>query len=309
MIIKDKIKGALYGIAVGDALGAPLEGWGAKSIMDKFGVIKDLQQFDAAWALGEFTDDTWLTLATARAYDDDIEFVPEKAGAAMVIWMRANGKGIGGLTNKALANISSGRTDIYNSGKKALASSGNRGAGNGSLMRCIATGLVHQSHGLDDIIRESTILSEITHSDPRCVAACVGYNVIVAGLLEDKGFSELAKYASDIVKPINEETALVFLGKANGDPHSYDTNDRREMGYVLKALDRALVALRDGELEQQLIQIVNEGGDVDTNAAIAGGLLGAKFGFSAIPQRWIDPLMNKDEIDEAVEVLNNYRER
>lgn len=311
MDIQNKIKGAIYGIAVGDAMGAPWEGWRPKMIFDKFAVIKDMMQFDQAWALGEFTDDTWLTLATARAYDDG-QFNPQKAGESMVIWQRAIGKGIGRLTNAALSNLGSGRCDIYTAGKKALASHTitNRGASNGSLMKCISTGLVHTSERKDFIIKESTILSEITHADPKCVASCVGYNIVAAGLLEGRPLTVLLREAQETTKDISEETSEVFDYVANGESSRFNPDVMQGIGYVLRALDRALIAVRDAvSFEDEMIKVINEGGDTDTNAAIAGGLLGVRFGFDEIPERWVEPLLEKDELDDAIGIIETYRSK
>jgi len=86
------------------------------------------------------------------------------------------------------------------------------------------------------------------------------------------------------------------------------------MGFVLRALDRALTSANNAintgsSFEDEITAIANEGGDADTNAAIAGGLLGAMYGFDVIPKRWVDALLNKEEIDEAVDLLTKYRER
>ena len=304
--MNDKIKGALYGIAVGDVLGAPIEGWRPKDINAKFGMVKDVMGFDNFKA-GEFTDDTWLTLATARAYDDTT-FAPEKAAASMVIWMRTIGKGIGKLTNAALSHISAGREDIYHSGHRALSNvGGHRGASNGSLMRCISTGLVHSSSS-KDLIDETKILSEITHVDPRCVASCVGYNIVVAGLLENRAFPILLLEAENEIRKISIETADIFKDIRDGKPSKFDPNLMNEIGFVHRALERSLIAARDAtDFESEMIKVVNEGGDTDTNAAISGGLLGIKFGFSSIPKRWTDAILERSEIDEAVQLLEKYR--
>jgi ADP-ribosyl-[dinitrogen reductase] hydrolase len=316
MSIKDRIKGAIYGVAVSDALGSCCEGFRPGDIRNLYGVVKD-HRGGGNWSPGEFTDDTWLTLAACRAYDDKtFRFNPQMAGDAMVMWMRKIGKGIGLLTNVALSHLSSGRGDIYTSGKKAIA---NRkpggGAGNGSLMRCIATGLVHSVNQIDDITTESTIISEITHADPRCVAACVGYNIIVAGLLVGRDFNDLCIIASNKTSHIDKDTSNIFYKKALGEPYGYAPSDMKHMGYVLRALDRSLAAMnntiKSNSFEDEIIAVVNEGGDADTNAAISGGLLGAYHGFKAIPKRWVDGLFDDEiqELDEAVEILTSYRNK
>ncbi|HDZ14077.1 MAG TPA: hypothetical protein ENH60_04165, partial [Pricia sp.] len=241
MKVEDRIRGCLYGIAVADALGACWEGWRPKDIESKFGRVTEMESM-GAWGLGEFTDDTFLTLATCRAYNEmngQKVFSPEYAGEAMIAWMQNLGKGIGVLTSRALANISSGRTDVYGSGHKASASSVNRGAGNGSLMRCSATGLVRGLDEIDTIIEESTILSEITHSDSRCVAACVGYNIILSGILEDENLYTLLGLAAEKTASINQETSDMFDTHKKGMGTSYNIHEMVSIGYVLRALDCA----------------------------------------------------------------------
>lgn len=305
MIKEEIVKGSIYGIAAGDALGAPCEFLPPMSIMSTLGTHQTMKA-SRGWAVGEFTDDTWLTLATARAYENyrTSGLNPTAAGAAMVIWARVLGKGIGGMTACALGNLASGRSTVFESGHKALQSRPNQGAGNGSLMRCASTGLMHSTAEIDIIIKESAILSEITHADPRCVAACVGYNIILAHVMEEKPFDEALKTALAAIKPINEETYIITEDVLNGGKYTFSIDDMKQQGYVLLTYERALIALRDGKnFRDPLVDIVNEGGDADTNGAVAGGLLGAKFGYSAIPSDWVRDLKNKDELDEAVAIL------
>jgi ADP-ribosyl-[dinitrogen reductase] hydrolase len=311
MKIEDRIKGCIYGVAAGDALGACWEGWRPTQIMGKFGRVTEMESF-GTWQLGEFTDDTWLTLAAARAYSGD-EFDPESAAKAMVIWMSVNGRGIGVLTNRALAHIRSGRAQWYEAGTKALASMGNnRGAGNGSLMRCSPTGLVRKYTDLDRIIDESSMVSEMTHSDMRCKAACSGYNILLAAIFDDVDPQQALNTAWIRTQPMNAEVSDTFQRAIRREDSYFDVNDMQGIGYVVRALDRALVAYTDAidgdsGFEEYICDIVTEGGDCDTNAAIAGGLLGAYYGFDVIPKRWVDKLMWKDELDEAVDLLVEFR--
>jgi len=72
---------------------------------------------------------------------------------------------------------------------------------------------------------------------------------------------------------------------------------QREIGFVLTALRVAFwAAMRADSFEQAVVDAANLGGDADTNAAVTGALAGARFGASAIPQRWIEPLRAKEHI-------------
>ena len=71
-------------------------------------------------------------------------------------------------------------------------------------------------------------------------------------------------------------------------------------GWVIHSFRTAVAALVDAEhegLETTLISVANRGGDADTNAAIAGGLLGARHGATAVPDRWVKLLEQRDHIN------------
>src|SRR5213079_3424078 len=73
---------------------------------------------------------------------------------------------------------------------------------------------------------------------------------------------------------------------------------RSEAGSALTAIAVALAAFFNAEdFEQGLVWAVNLGGDADTNGAVTGAMLGARFGASAIPQRWLDPLERRAEVE------------
>lgn len=72
---------------------------------------------------------------------------------------------------------------------------------------------------------------------------------------------------------------------------------QREIGFVLTALRVAFwAAMRADSFEQAVVDAANLGGDADTNAAVTGALAGARFGAGAIPQRWLEPLRDRDVI-------------
>lgn len=307
MTKEEIIKGSIYGVAVGDALGAPCEFMKPAAVKARFGV-HDKMVKTATWKLGEFTDDTWLTLATTRAYENykTKGLDAPAAGDAMLIWMRTIGKGIGGLTARALGKLSSKQCTVFESGKQAATNAAHGSAGNGSLMRCASTGLIHNCTEINKIIEESTILSEITHADPRCVAACVAYNIILAHIADGKTFEEGMTKALDAIVSINEATHIITADVLKGGAHTFNLDEQNNRGYVLRSYERALIALRDGkDFKNTMIEIVNEGGDADTNGAIAGGLLGAKFGYGSIPNEWVYTLRDKDELDEAITIILN----
>ena len=80
--------------------------------------------------------------------------------------------------------------------------------------------------------------------------------------------------------------------------------DDYAMGYTLKTLAAALWPLYHcHSFEEGLLKVVNAGGDADTNAAVACSLLGAKYGYSIIPRKYIDGLVRKEYLDNVAKQL------
>jgi ADP-ribosyl-[dinitrogen reductase] hydrolase len=286
--IQARRRAALLGLAVGDALGVPAEFMEPKAIVDAFGRIdKLLGGGPFRFAPGETTDDTALAVATAAAYAaEEPECDLPLAAERMMGWLASGPKDVGGQTRRAIEALQRG-VEPSRAGEEA--SRGGASAGNGSLMRCLATGLLRLP---DDplLVDESVALSRLTHDDSRCVAACVAFNAVLSTLVHGFGGVEagLARGAQ-LAAPFDEETGRLVEGvMQRRPPRILGTS----IGYVLYCLERALIAARDGvDLRESLIEIVHEGGDTDTNAAVAGALLGAKLGLAALPSGWLAALV------------------
>ena len=281
----ERRQGAWLGLMCGDALGAGVEFMTADQIRAKHGRVTEMLGGGVFnWAPGETTDDTALAVATAAAYDGD-DFVLERASDAMVAWLKTGPKDVGNLTRRALSMVASG-TPAREAGARCL-ESGGANAGNGSLMRCLSTGLVRAP---DDarLVEESVLLSSVTHADSRCTAACMAYNVMLASLVNGGGLERGFQTAASLARTLNEEVAALVEDVAAAGTPRFQT---KPIGFVLLCLERALLAVRDApNFEDALVDVVNEGGDADTNAAVAGALLGARFGTGAIPERWVRAL-------------------
>ncbi len=189
-----------------------------------------------------------------------------------------------------------------------LAGAGIDQAGNGSLMRCIPVAVAVRDP--ERRVLESMEISAITHNDPRCTIACASYNEIAGALLD----GALPAEAVDV----GSAAALSLGGAAVADAIAFGRRlspatmaatgqtwlDGEAAGYVLDSLTLAVAAVVDlRPLHDVLIDIVRIGNDTDTNAAIAGGLLGARDGSNAIPQAWRSTLQYANEFASAAERL------
>jgi ADP-ribosyl-[dinitrogen reductase] hydrolase len=293
----DRFRGCLVGLAVGDALGAPAEFLKEHQVAKAFGVLRDFHdspEYDA----GEFTDDTSMALALAEAIIDAGTVDAESISEAFIRWMRTDGRGIGGLTYQALRLIEKGSSPI-DAGLKAWESTDRTSAGNGAVMRCAPVGLLHwRNQGM--LIHDSLLTSRITHYDPRCCWSCVAVNSAIAAMLRDEEpFDAALKAVAGQCRELE-----YALHDSQTDGLGVMDLDGSDMGYTLLTTQAAFAALREHDsFEQGVISMVHKGGDADTNAAVAGALLGARYGLSAIPSRWVDELEGLERVLAAADGL------
>ncbi|KAK4465312.1 ADP-ribosylation/Crystallin J1 [Cladorrhinum samala] len=348
---ESRIKGALLGVHAGDSLGATVEFNPWKTIQAKYpnGLRDIVGGGSFRWAPGAATDDTDLTRAVLLAYYDSAKHKkqgsdPQDSGSKgsdslvqtaakyMLDWYEGNNwpgraKGrrpndVGGATATALSAFGKSR-DPTKSG------CGEGNAGNGSLMRCIATGLFQSDP--QKLVEESEAISKVTHGDSECVISCAVYNVMVRELVGGKTPNEAWDAGMDLVNKMKEKenrnrngyrykaaahiekvlngAKVVSLHDLASNGPLKSANWKTELpfdasGYVLESLKLAVAAMLDERsLEDVLVDVVRVGRDTDTNGAIAGGLLGARDGVEAIPPRWLEQLQFRNEFEEIVDYI------
>jgi ADP-ribosyl-[dinitrogen reductase] hydrolase len=279
----DKIQAGLLGLAAGDALGAPLEFLSREEVR-ALGTQTEIVGGGAlGWRPGQGTDDTDLAYAVARAYVDgySLELVADN----FLRWLSDHPRDVGRTTAEALSRLWRGR-DPRASGCAPGA------AGNGALMRAIATGLARPDPGARR--REAAEIAAITHTDQRCVDASVAYCDLVDALLD--GCSAGAAVERVLrATPISAGEVTAAIERA-ADP-GLEPAGLRSSGFVLDTLEVAVWALlQPAPLEATLVEVVNLGDDADTAGAVAGGLLGVRDGAAAIPARWLDRLEYRDRL-------------
>ncbi len=299
----DRFKGCLVGLAVGDALGAPLEFMTAAQIRSAHGTVRDF--LGGGWqklSPGETTDDTALMRCLAQSYLARSAFDPADILDRFLGWLSTNPPDVGNLTRTALQAYAVGR-DPATAGREAWEASGRQSAGNGAVMRCAPTGLLRAAD-FKTLERESIIGSQLTHFDPRCCQSCVAVNYAIAQLLAGEDLpvvhNNLLSYFLENADPFMASVVEAALSEM---PDPADISGPMQ-GYTFLTTHTALWALFNADsFESGLVTVVNLGGDADTNGAVAGALLGARFGYDAIPERWRDGLSGESEIvREAIEL-------
>ena len=294
---KARFIGALLGAAAGEALGAPHENKKAADVSAPREITGG-----GIWAAGEPTDDIDLTLVLLRSIVSRKKFDLDDVAHGLIKWFAGKPKDVGKLTRAALENLRAGEPPAQ-SGAIAWEDSERKSAGNGSVMCCAPIGLLHVKN-LDGLADDAVAHSRITHYDPRCVGACVGVATAVALLVRGGADAEEAVSRAATAAGVHSDDALAAIER--GALHKPgDLNvDGDNRGFVLRTLEIAFAALASAtSLEEGLVSVVSRGGDTDTNACVAGALLGAKFGKSQVPDRWVGKLKAAPELTSLAEQL------
>lgn len=311
----DRARGAMVGLAVGNLFGICFEGWSRDRIRRRYP-----EGIREVTALPGYPDDDdiaqAIVLAEAAAAGP---LCLDNLGRRFWDWAETNGAGMGGLTGRVLSRyggrypqrlLRNRRTgcarepagvSIEGASRTAWARAGQFGnAGNGALMRC-APIAIRWFRDPVALARNSYVSAVPTHWDRRCGWSCVVLNFAIAGALRGEWLSadelleasikgvrgslaELERYGVEdrIPASVRHTVEQAWCSEVE-DLHL----DGRNRGYTLLTLKAALASYwRATGFEGGLRDIVEAGGDTDTNGAVVGAVLGARFGAQGIPCRW-----------------------
>jgi ADP-ribosyl-[dinitrogen reductase] hydrolase len=295
----DRAVGVLLGLACGDALGRPVEGLPPAEIASRYGRLVDMVGDGVHHQPpGTLTDDTDLALCIARSLVDRGGFAPTDVAERFVAWYEAGPIGMGRMTADAVRNLQEG-VPWDEAGRRVWRNRPEgENAGNGSVMRCApyAVAFAHDPDRLETVSRQS---SAITHADPRCTAACAVLNATLAAILVgDADGPEALAVARERVDDVPDQLIRVL------DDVPLARERCRTTAYVVDTLVTSLsVGLTADSIEQGIVEAVNLGGDTDTIGAVTGAVVGARFGASPLPERWLSVLDRADELRETAERL------
>ena len=296
------VKGAIFGLAVADALGVPVE-FEPREKLQKNPVNKMLGFGSHAVPKGTWSDDTSMALCTLNSIAqkgkiDLVDNILEFSKWAENGYMTPHGEmfDIGRTTLTSLRNYWKSK-NVYTCGGKS-----DYDNGNGSLMRIIPVSLYNHFKNLSkkESIRNVHEVSALTHAHERSLIACGIYDFIVRELIKSP-------------KKVSVNIALKKAQKQYVDYKEIKRYDRifneafintninqiKSSGYVVDTLEAAIWCLLNTDnYKDCVLKAVNLGEDTDTFAAVAGGLAGILYGYNNIPQEWINTLVKNDMISE-----------
>lgn len=253
MYKRNKIAGAIYGFAIGDAMGATTEFMSEEQIKKTFGKVTDI--IGGGWLnlkAGEVTDDTQMTMCVMNALMRTLNEADPMGYMFMmecrkefIKWYKSGPKDVGGQCSRAINYMmNTHHIGMYRE-DEAL--------GNGSLMRAMPCAILDK-----ELLNE--LQGRMTHNNWKCTQAILNYSRLIQDYIDGNLYTNKVK---GLLEP---------------------------SGYFWNTFNNSIYWSNQDTFEEAILGAVNHGGDADTIAAIAGSLAGAKFGFDKIPSRWIEQL-------------------
>jgi ADP-ribosyl-[dinitrogen reductase] hydrolase len=306
MDLRDRQRGAMLGLAIGDALGAAVEFKPPGSFPEVTGYRGGGPH---RLEPGEWTDDTSMALALA----DSIALVGwnlDDQAKRYVAWLTTGAYSVNGrvfdvgITTRYSLKRYGETGDAFHSGDPSP-----RASGNGSIMRLAPVPVAYLRLFPDQInllVERLVESSRPTHRSEQCLSACAYMGTIMCGLLcglareevLDAGWTPLAQVEKQY--PLHPEIREIARG-------SFRTKRPPEImgsGYVVKSLEAALWAFHDADsFQDAVLRAVNLGDDADTTGAVCGQFAGAFFGESRIPEELRTGLAARDQIEPILKRL------
>ena len=289
--IDDRVTGTLVGLATGDALGAPLEFKSRERIRKDYPEPLTEMTASPLWKKGEFTDDTQMALILAESLLCNHRLDSGDVGARFQRWAET-AKDVGMQTRRVLRRPAY-TADPIESAHRDYLEYPHQSAGNGALMRCAPLALF-RLESLPLLIECSRRSAAITHGDPKAHGSCVLLNAWIRQII----LHQTRDARSEVFELLPERERTVWSRWR--DIGRYPESQIRSGGYTVDTLEAATWSfLTTSSFEEAVVCAANLGDDSDTVAAITGALAGAFYGYSAIPQRWLDELVSLEYICET----------
>lgn len=324
MLTKSKIEGLFFGIAIGDALGIPVESYSKERIEKEFGRITKYKsaknhKYMGTTIPGTWSDDTQLTLAVAQSIIESKGFDIENQIKWHIKAFDETTAGWGKSTRFSVMNLKNGATFPECSRLDFLGA----GSGNGVPMKIAPLGLLEAIAPSKSIIEDIVKFSSLTHSSKMAAISGLIHVGAIRYLLwcspdrfdKEAFMSSLSNYLEFDLSLFNELNDseddiknLVLKRVFELDKSIFTTPEHfiKEFNggtcYVYNSLPFCYsFFLYNPYQYKTFIDIVNAGGDTDTNASIVGGMLGALHGIEFFPEILIETLDKKDHIKEIVD--------
>lgn len=298
-------KGCMYGLAIGDALGAPVEFLSVEQIYQRYGKegMRDFVQYNNL-GYANYTDDTQMSIAIAKALimagHENLETIMDNISKQFIEWLDSP------ENNRAPGNTCISGCVRLKKGTHWSKSGSEWSKGCGSAMRSAPIGLFYYDN-IEKLIEVSIASSKITHAHPTALAASVGTAYLTALAVKKEEISTMIDRLCTVTKNISPE----FVEKINQindvlDLDSANAFEKLGGGWIgEEAVACALYCFLCSPCNytKTVLKAINSSGDSDSIGCIAGAISGAYNGIENIPEKWVKNIENLRLLDEIADKL------
>jgi len=315
---KDFIKSGIIGLAIGDALGVPVE-FKPRTVIAKNPVVDMIGYGTHNQPAGTWSDDSSLAfcLAEMLCHEYNLKnlanrFVNWKEHAYWTPYGQVFDIGI--ATSTAINELYIGQIPIHAGGVHEHSN------GNGSLMRILPLVFYIKDMPIDQRFKHIKEVSSLTHGHIRSIFSCFIYIEFLIELLKGIDKMEAFHIMQERVNLFWEERDIISMEEINKfhrilcNPindyeikpiYEYEEDEINSQGYVLYTLEASIWCfLRTNSYQDAVLKAVNLGDDTDTTGCVTGGLAGTYYGIDTIPEHWIKQLARLEDILSLCERLN-----
>ncbi len=308
--IKKKIRALLFGVAVGDALGVPVEFRSRKTVRKN--PVKEMTGYGSYnQPPGTFSDDSSLTFCLAEVLTEGFDL--DKLAETFLKWRDENywtplgdAFDIGISTSRAFSRLAHGTSPLASGCTEEGAN------GNGSLMRIAPLVFYIKDKPVSERFELAKKVSSITHAHIRSVIACFYYLELALGLLKGKDkfeiYDELKSKVTAYLESnsVDPEEIELFSRLLKGNIYELSEDEISGSGYVLHTLEASIwCLLTTDNFRDAVLTAVNLGEDTDTTGAVTGALAGLLYGIEGIPAEWKKQIARHDDIEDLAERFGN----
>lgn len=300
---REKLLGYIFGSACGDALGQPVEFLSFKSIQDKYG-REGIQELPEQ---AHFTDDTKMMMALGRGLietkEANLDETMNNVAQEFIIWLDDPGLAPGGTCISAVRNLQDGISWKESGITDSM--------GCGSAMRSGIIGLLYDDkERIKELAHYSGLITH-GHKDADAAAQAAALLIYYAKqdipsndypklLLQELG--NISNHFNNLVQKAQELANNKYLDNL----HAMKSLGEGWTGSEAVVMALYIVLKYTGDYRKSLTSAVNITGDSDSIGAIAGGILGTKIGYSKFPLEWINKIVEKDELMNFANRIENY---
>lgn len=300
--IQDKTRGMLIGLAIGDALGTPVEfGCSSRTICHMGDKIEHFQDCPA-YPAGAWTDDTSMALCIADSLLEKGGYDSYDIMDKFSQWMNNGYRTFDGEPAIDVGNQT--RIAIDDFQKEPVISVDEpkvESAGNGAIMRLAPIIIANaSSNDLEHTLKMAELSCRETHNSITAMAVTKLFAKALYYALREKEKQEIVKLCKEGILGKGYDNLFGRALDKTGD-------SLKDLGgYIIDCFAIALWGLINNDsFKDGMLAVIRLGGDTDTNAACYGQLAGAYYGYEAIPEEWKkDVYLSKDIVRIADDLLN-----